>query len=282
MDAVRANLFLEKERWTKSLVLSLVFHGLLGLTIFALGFVLEPTGHSDWGNNQGDAVVAQLVSGASIPIPPKPDEQTENIVANENKGVTETVPPPKAVETNDGITIPGKVPTPAKPTPTPTPMTTANVRPQPLPTPKATTPYTANVRPHALPTPTTAVPYGQGGQPSRLYSSFTAPNTNGGFSAQNADFGGKYGWYVDTVKRTVQSNWLTYEIDPHINAPHRAYIDFDITKDGTPANIRLVQSSGVPTLDQSALRAVQRVDKFGALPEGSRQTFEFWFDYPPK
>jgi protein TonB len=251
------------------------------LTIFALGFVLEPSGHSDWGNNQGDAVVAQLVSGASIPIPPKPDEQTENIVANENKGVTETVPPPKAVETTDGVTIPGKVPTPvAKPTPTPT--TTANVRPHPVPTPTTTAPYTANLRPHPMPTPPTAVPYGAGGQPSRLYSSFTAPNTNGGFSAQNADFGGKYGWYVDTVKRTVQSNWLTYEIDPHINAPHRAYIDFDITKDGTPSNIRLVQSSGVPTLDQSALRAVQRVDRFGPLPEGSRQTFEFWFDYPPK
>jgi periplasmic protein TonB len=277
---VRVNLFLEKERWTKSLVLSLVFHALLGLTIFGLGFVLESSGHSDWGNNQGDAVVAQLVSGASIPIPPKSDAQTENIVANENKGVTETVPPPKPVETEDGITIPGKVTT--KPTPTPTPTTTANVRPHPLPTPTTTTPYTANVRPHPVPTPTSAVPYGENGQPSRLYSSFAAPNTKGGFSAQNADFGGKYGWYVDTVKRTVQSNWLTYEIDPHINAPHRAYIDFDITKDGTPANIRLVQSSGVPTLDQSALRAVQRVDKFGALPEGSRQTFEFWFDYPPK
>jgi protein TonB len=257
---------LEKERWRKPLVLSLVFHGLLGLTIFALGFVLEPSGRSDWGNNQGDAVVAQLVSGASIPIPAKPDEQTENIVANENKGVTETVPPPKPVETEDGISIPGKVKPVIKPTPTPTPAPTT----------------TATLRPHPVPTPPTAVPYGEGGQPSRLYSSFAAPNTKGGFSAQNADFGGKYGWYVDTVKRTVQSNWLTYEIDPHINAPHRAYIDFDITKDGTPANIRLVQSSGVPTLDQSALRAVQRVDKFGALPEGSRQTFEFWFDYPPK
>jgi len=87
---------------------------------------------------------------------------------------------------------------------------------------------------------------------------------------------------VDAVKRTVQQNWLLYEIDPHIVAPHRAYVDFDVLRDGTPDNIRLVQSSGVPTLDQSALRALHRVDKFGALPEGSRQTFEFWFDYPPK
>jgi protein TonB len=253
---------LEKERWRGPLALSFVFHVLLGLSIFALGFVLTPSGHSDWGNNPGDALVAQLVSGAPIPLP-KPDVQTENIVANESKGITQTIPQPKTVETPDGISIPGKVTKPVT-KPTPTPMTTANLRP------------------HPLPTPTTAVPYGEGGPVNGPYASFTAPNTKGGFSAQNADFGGKYGWYVDTVKRTVQNNWLTYEIDPHINAPHRAYIDFDIMKDGTPANIRLVQSSGVPTLDQSALRAVQRVDRFGALPEGSRQTFEFWFDYPPK
>lgn len=259
MATIRANLFLEKEGWRKPLTLSLVFHGLVGLTIFALGFVLKPSGRSDWGNNQGDAIVAQLVSGAPIPLP-KPEVQTENIVANESKGVSETIPQPKPVETQDGITIPGKV---AKPTPKP--LTT-----------------TADVRPHPLPTPTTTVPYGQGGQVSAPYSAFTAPNTRGGFSSQNADFGSKYGWYLDTVRRTVQNNWLLYEIDPHINAPHRAYVDFDILRDGTPSNIHLVQSSGVPTLDTSALRALQRVDKFGPLPEGSKQSFEFWFDYPPK
>jgi protein TonB len=255
----RANLFFEKEQWRKPLVLSLGFHALVGLSVFGLGFVLEPSGQSNWGTNEGDAVVAQLVSGAPIPIP-KPDAQTENIVANENKGVTETVPQPKPVETEDGISIPGKVTKPVT---------------------KPLTP-TANVRPHPLPTPTTAVPYGEGGPVSGPYSAFTAPNTRGGFSAQNADFGSKYGWYLDTVRRTVQNNWLLYEIDPHINAPHRAYVDFDILRDGTPSNIRLVQSSGVPTLDTSALRALQRVDKFGPLPEGSKQTFEFWFDYPPK
>jgi len=259
LAASHANLFFEKDHWTGPLVLAVIFHALLGLSIFALGLVLEPSGKSDWGNNPGDAVVAQLVSGAPIPIP-KPDVQTENIVASESKGVTQTVPQPKPVETEDGITIPGKVIKPR----TEKVLTAANVNPRPTPTPE------------------TAVPYGEGGAVHGPYSSFSAPNTRGGFSAQNSDFGGKYGWYVDAVKRTVQNNWLLYEIDPHIVAPHRAYVDFDVLRDGTPANVHLVQSSGVPTLDQSALRALQRVDRFGALPEGSRQTFEFWFDYPPK
>ena len=40
--------------------------------------------------------------------------------------------------------------------------------------------------------------------------------------------------------------------------------------------------SGVPSLDQSAMRAIQRIDSFGKLPEGDNVTVEFWFDYPPK
>ena len=89
--------------------------------------------------------------------------------------------------------------------------------------------------PRPVPTPETAVPYGEGGPVSGPYGSVTTANYKGGFSFQNADFGGKYGWYVDGVKRRVQQNWLTYEIDPRIKAPHRAYIEFDITRDGSPS-----------------------------------------------
>jgi protein TonB len=133
-----------------------------------------------------------------------------------------------------------------------------------------------------VPTPETAVPYGEGGPVSGPYGSVTTANYKGGFSFQNADFGGKYGWYVDGVKRRVQQNWLTYEIDPRIKAPHRAFIEFDITRDGSPANVHLAQSSGIPSLDQSAMRAIQRIDSFGKLPEGNSVTVDFWFDYPPK
>jgi protein TonB len=253
-------MFYERESWRKPLTLSIGFHVLVVLTILVLGFVMEPNGKSDWGQNGGDSVNAVLVSSASIPIP-HPETPTDNIVAHDSKAVTQSPPEKKAVETDDGVTIPGQVTKP--------PKITKEVA-------------KADVRPHPMPTPETAVPYGEGPPVSGPYSAFSAPNTKGGFSAMSADFGSKYGWYVDAVRRTVQSNWLLYEVDPHVNAPHRAYVEFDILRDGTPANIHLTQSSGVPTLDLSATRALQRVDKFGALPEGNKQTFEFWFDYPPK
>jgi protein TonB len=260
MAYVRANLFYEREQWRKPLLLSVAFHGLLVMVIAGWGFVMQS--HStanDWGIKQGDAVTAQLVS-ASIPIPKA--EQSDNIVANESKGVTQTVPQPKPVETDDGISIPGKVTPPKK---VEKPVQQARVQP-----------------PRPVPTPETAVPYGEGGPVSGPYGSVTTASYKGGFSFQNADFGGKYGWYVDGVKRRVQQNWLTYEIDPRIKAPHRAFIEFDITRDGSPANVHLAQSSGVPSLDQSAMRAIQRIDTFGKLPEGNSVTVDFWFDYPPK
>jgi len=261
MAYARANLFYEREQWKKPLLLSTAFHLALVVAGFGLSYVMSAhSSKNDWGINEGDAVTAQLVS-ASIPIPKQ--EQSDNIVANESKGVTQTEPVAKPVEKDDeALPIKGKVTPPKKTIDKPTPPTKAQPRP--------------------MPTPETAVPYGEGGPVSGPYGAVATPNYKGGFSFRNADFGGKYGWYVDGVKRRVQQNWLTYEIDPRIVAPHRAFIEFDINADGSPSNVHIAQTSGVPSLDQSAMRAIQRIDSFGKLPESNKVTVDFWFDYPPK
>ena len=261
MTDVRANLFYEREEWKTPLLISVAFHGMLVLAMFGLGFIMAPRAGNDWGKNQGDAIDARLVS-ASIPIPRA--EQSDNIVANESKGVTQTEPQPKVAETDDGISIPGKV-TPPKKT-VDRPVTPTHTTPRPAPTPE------------------TAVPYGESGPVSGPYGMVSTSAYKGGFSFHDADFGSQFGWYVDAVKRRVQSNWLTYELDPHMQAQHRGYVEFDILSDGSPANVHLAQTSGVPAIDQSAVRAIQRIDSFGKLPKSglSRVTVEFWFDYPPK
>jgi protein TonB len=60
------------------------------------------------------------------------------------------------------------------------------------------------------------------------------------------------------------------------------YITFDIARSGEPEHIQVEQSSGVPSLDQSAIRTLQRIDTFGPLPpdySGRYVSVEFWFDY---
>ena len=255
MAYVRANLFYERESWKKPLWYSVGFHGLLVVAIVVTAFVYGHRPVNTWGMNNGESVQIKMVSASSLPIPHA--EATNNIVANESKGVTETKPEPKPVETNDGITIPGHV-----------------TKPKEV---KKVTPPTPVRPPRPEPTPETAVPYGEGGPVSGPYGAFTAPNTQGGFSFQNADFGSRFANYVRLVNQTVSRNWYK----PDVSAPRRAYIQFDIMRDGTPTNVRIEQSSGVPSLDQLAMRAVQR-SEFPALPgdySGSKVSVEFWFDY---
>ena len=95
------------------------------------------------------------------------------------------------------------------------------------------------------------------------------------------DFGNRYSWYVDAVRRKVTDNWLRYEIDPHTTPGERVYLVFDILRNGQPANVQLEKSSGIPSLDQSAIRALQRIDTFGPLPNdyaGNRVSVEFYFE----
>jgi protein TonB len=238
------------------LFLSAGFHLFLTGSIVLTAFLLAPRATTNWGQNTGDAVNATLISASALPIPHV--EESKNIVANDSKGVTETKPQPKPVETDDGVSIPTKE-VKVKPKPqTKTPPTIAHAHP--LPTPEDT-----------------AVPYGEKGPVSGPYGSFSAPHTEGGFSFQDASFGSRFAYYVQRVNQTVSRNWFKPDVD---NAK-RVYIIFDIMKDGSPTNVRVEQSSGVPSLDQLAMRAVQRSD-FGPLPPeypGSKVSVEFWFDY---
>ena len=128
------------------------------------------------------------------------------------------------------------------------------------------------------------VPFGEGGPVSGPYGVFNVNGAKGGFSMSGGtgDFGSRYGWYVDAVRRKVSENWLRYQVDPNVSNAQRVYITFDINRSGSPGNIKVEQSSGVPSLDISAMRALQRIDTFGPLPpdySGSRVSVEFWFDY---
>jgi len=140
------------------------------------------------------------------------------------------------------------------------------------------------------PTPeedTNQVAFGEGGPVSGPYGSFAAGGAKGGFgiTGSGGDFGSRYGWYVQVIQRKVSENWLKYEVDPGITSAQRVYITFDVARDGHPYNVQVEQSSGVPSLDVSATRALQRIDTFGTLPpdySGSKISVEYWFDYSKK
>jgi len=253
----------EQEPWQQPLAWSVALHAFFfgGILIYAA--VLGAFHGENWGGaGGGGAIGVELVS--NVPLP-RPVANTENILANESKGLTKTEPAKPEPVPKDAIPIPDK---------------TTKVRPTPR---QREVPEVAKNTPQ--PPPSNVVPYGQGGPISAgMYGTFNAAGAKGGFgfTGGGGDFGSRYAWYVKVVRDKVSENWLKYEVDPNIHDARRVYITFDITRDGRPSNVQVEQSSGVPSLDQSAVRALQRIDTFGPLPNdygGNRVSVEFWFDY---
>ncbi len=212
-----------------------------------------------WGaGGGGDAMGATLVS--SVPLPANP-QQTASVLATESKGLSKSEPKPEEKEP-EAIPIPDK---------------NAKLKKKPA--------LTATARkPEPEPPQSNQIPYGEGGPVSGPYAMFNAGGAKGGFgfTGGGGDFGSRFSWYVQAVQRKVSENWLKYEVDPGIKEANRVYVTFDIGRDGHPSHVAVEQSSGVPSLDISAMRAVQRIDTSGPLPpeySGGKVSVEFWFDY---
>lgn len=74
------------------------------------------------------------------------------------------------------------------------------------------------------------------------------------------------GWYGAAVKAALESVWAKpYLEDEHETAS--VVVTFDIARDGTTRNIRILQSSGIPSLDRSAQRAVIEASPLPAVPQ---------------
>jgi protein TonB len=259
--AANADIYFEHERWGRALAWSAGLH--VGVTVALLIYsaVVYRTNGDTWGaGGGGEAIGATLVS--TVPLPASP-EQTQNVLANESKGITQSQPKIEE-KAPDAIEIQGKN---AKIKPKKKQETASKEKPQAPPEEESN-----------------QVAFGEGGPVSGPYGTFSAAGAKGGFgiTGGGGDFGTKYAWYVHVIQQKVSENWLKYEVDPRINSAARVYITFDVARDGRPMNVQVEQSSGVPSLDISAVRALQRIDTFGPLPpdySGGKISVEYWFDY---
>lgn len=198
---------------------------------------------------------------ASIPLPPKQRDLDTGVLTSETPSPApvvakeKTAPPPSPKD----IPIPTKTMKPPKVAPKETPQPPKHVQPvQPQPK-KATAGDTGGIR---IPEATMQL-----------------KNGSASVNVQNRTFGARFAYYVNNVNRKVAQNWFTQEADPIASNGKSVTIVFDIDREGTPSNARIENRSGSPTLDTSALRAVQRVDGFGPLPQGDHITVEYTFNY---
>jgi protein TonB len=253
------DIFFEHADWRRPVTWSILLHIAVTAAIVLYSLFAHSRSGSGWGaGGGGGAIGVSLVT--TVPLPASTVE-TKNVLANESKGLTKSLPK-EVVQEPDAIPIPDKS------------------------TKKKSKPVTTASRTKAPPIeePSNEVPFGEGGPVSGPYGTFNVGGAHGGFgfSGGGGDFGNQYAWYVRVVQQKVSDNWLKYEVDPRVSDARRAYVTFDIDRSGRPANVQVEQSSGVPSLDTSATRAIQRIDTFGPLPaaySGSKVSVEFWFDY---
>jgi len=259
----RVDIFDVREPWKGPITASIAFHGAIVAAVLTYGAIVGFS-RNEWGSGErvtGEAISATLVGASAIPLPR--EQPTENIVANDSPAVTHSQPKEVAPPVPEAVKIPETV----KIKPKEQPKRSVEKRPQPVQQ------------------ATNQVQYGAGGQ---VHQNFTTFNSALGVGAvamtTGGDFGSRYAYYVRQVTQVLSQNWLKYEVDPHAMPNASVSISFDISRDGSPSNVRITQSSGIPSLDTSAVRTLQRIDSFGPLPSdyrGGSVGAEFEFRYTP-
>lgn len=75
----------------------------------------------------------------------------------------------------------------------------------------------------------------------------------------------RLGWYAELIRQRIAQNWNTNGLDSHTQA-NPAIVSFWIMRDGSIRNPQIVQSSGNPSIDNTALRAVYQSNPLPGLP----------------
>jgi TonB family protein len=94
----------------------------------------------------------------------------------------------------------------------------------------------------------------------------------------NTTLGTQYGAYAAQIQQLIAQNWKTGDVS--VQTAPAVIASFDLQKDGSVRNLKIVQGSGIPSLDISVRRAIEGVT-LPPLPPGYPKTVaqcEFTFE----
>lgn len=91
-------------------------------------------------------------------------------------------------------------------------------------------------------------------------------DTGSAFSSQIGLSNFPFTYYLQIIIDRVSNNWFTSLVDPGILGSFQATVHFKIYKNGQISELKIEESSGIRSLDLSALRAIQTSAPFPLLP----------------
>ena len=91
------------------------------------------------------------------------------------------------------------------------------------------------------------------------------PGVTTGITASVGNGDTSLSWYGAAVKAALESAWQKPYLDDQTQV-YSVVVAFEIAKDGTTRDVHVVEPSGVPSLDRSAVRAVMEASPLPAVP----------------
>jgi TonB family protein len=96
----------------------------------------------------------------------------------------------------------------------------------------------------------------------------------------NTTLGSRFGEYSARIRQLVSEQWHTNDVDPSVKTAPAVTATFELMRDGSVRGVRIVQGSGISTLDFSVRRAIENA-KLPPIPadfDKSSATVEFRFE----
>jgi len=92
------------------------------------------------------------------------------------------------------------------------------------------------------------------------------PGLGSSYSSQIGLSNFPFTYYLQIIIDRVSSNWFTSLVDPGLRGTFQTTVFFKILRTGRISGLKIEESSGVRSLDLSALRAIQSAEPFPPLP----------------
>ena len=80
--------------------------------------------------------------------------------------------------------------------------------------------------------------------------------------------GERFAGYGQQIQQLVAQKWHTGDVDARVQTAPIVIASFDLMRDGSIRNLRVVQQSGISALDYSAQRAILEASPFPPIPQG--------------
>jgi TonB family protein len=246
----------------KFLVWSLSWHAAIAIVLLISSFVHFSGDQWSGTGSLGNETKVNLVNSAGIPMP-QPTTPTES----------KTVDPTMSVNKEELVK-------PPEPKTDATPIQKFEKEKRLPPSKKS------KVFEDKRPPPLNAVP-GAGGSPkipSGLGDVAGSSSPGVAMSGQaGGDFATRYAWYIAAAKRRVEPNWDRLSIDATVRTSNTLHcvIAFKIMRDGSTKDVRVSQSSGNLSWDNSGVRAILTSSPFAPLPsDWSGSEVSVLWDFP--